>query len=160
MIRTVTTADAPVIADIYNGYIASSTATFETEHVTVDEMTRRIGDISARFPYFVWTEQGRVLGYCYAHPWKERAAYCNTWETTIYLHESAFRRGIGRQLMQRLIAECRRLGAHALIACITAENEPSIAFHQSLGFRKVSHFREVGRKFHRWLDVDDLELIL
>lgn len=51
MIRTVTTADAPVIADIYNGYIASSTATFETEHVSVDEMTRRIGDISARFPY-------------------------------------------------------------------------------------------------------------
>ena len=160
MIRTVTTADAPVIADIYNGYIASSTATFETEHVSVDEMTRRIGDISARFPYFVWTEQGRVLGYCYAHPWKERAAYCNTWETTIYLHESAFRRGIGRQLMQRLIAECRRLGAHALLACITAENKPSIAFHQSLGFRKVSHFREVGRKFHRWLDVDDLELLL
>ena len=81
-------------------------------------------------------------------------------KTTVYLAPEACRKGLGQLLMTHLIDECRRQGYHALIACITADNLPSLRFHHRLGFRQVSRFSEVGRKFDRWLDVIDLELIL
>lgn len=101
-----------------------------------------------------------MAGYCYAHPWKERAAYSNTLETTIYLHPDFKGRGTGTALMDRLVADCRRMGFKALIACITGENEASIAFHRKLGFEQASLFRSVGYKHGRWLDVVDMELLL
>ena len=101
-----------------------------------------------------------MVGYCYAHLWKERVAYSQTLETTIYLHPDYCHRGIGKRLMQQLIEQCRAQGFHALIACITGGNEGSIALHQSLGFEQRSCFKEVGHKFGAWLDVVDLELIL
>ena len=94
----------------------------------------RISEISSHYPYFVYEVDGRVVGYCYAHAWKE--------------------------LMQRLIGECRKEGYHALIACITARNEISNSLHLQLGFKPVSHFEKVGMKFGRWLDVFDYELLL
>ncbi len=80
--------------------------------------------------------------------------------TTVYLTPEACHKGIGPLLMTHLIDECRRQGYHALIACITADNLSSLRFHQRLGFCQVSRFPKVGRKFGRWLDVIDLELIL
>lgn len=81
-------------------------------------------------------------------------------KTTVYLAPEACYKGIGQLLMTHLIDECRRQGYHALIACITADNLSSLRFHHRLGFRQVSLFSEVGRKFDRWLDVIDLELML
>jgi len=101
-----------------------------------------------------------VAGYCYAHGWKTKAAYRYTLETTVYLSPDYFGRGIGKRLMRELIEACRRNGYRALIACITAGNEASIALHTGLGFKQVSHFEQVGRKFGRWLDVVDYELLL
>lgn len=101
-----------------------------------------------------------IAGYCYAHAWKERAAYRHTLETTVYLASEYQGKGIGKQLMQTLINECRHRGYHALIACITEGNEASNSLHQKLGFKQVSHFEKVGLKFDRWLDVFDYELIL
>lgn len=160
MIRPVTLSDAERITEIYNHYIAETTISFETEPLTVAQMEARINDISAHHPYFIYESNGMILGYCYAHPWKERAAYSATLETTIYLDKDATHRGIGRQLMQHLIEACRAKGFHALIACITADNAPSITLHKELGFRQVSLFKEVGRKFDRLLDVVDMELLL
>ncbi len=159
-IRPVTLADAWRVAAIYNRYIEDTTITFETELVTPEDMRVRIETISSAFPYFVYEYDGELLGYCYAHSWKEREAYSKTLETTVYLAPEIFREGVGSLLMARLIEECRRRGYHALVACITADNLPSLKFHQRLGFRPVSRFSEVGRKFDRWLDVIDLELIL
>lgn len=160
MIRPVTLQDAPDIVAIYNEYIAHSTITFDMNPLTVQEMQQRISEISQRYPYFVYEEDGIVEGYCYAHAWKEKEAYNRTLETTVYLSPAFTGKGIGRQLMQRLTDECRRCGVHALIACITSENTASCHFHAALGFRQVSSFKEVGMKFGRWLDVDDYELIL
>ncbi len=160
MIRHVTPADAAEIAGIYRHYILETTVTFETEAVGEEEMRQRIADFSAHGLYFVYEEGGRIVGYCYAHPWKERKAYCHTLETTVYLSPEAHHRGIGRKLMERLIEACRETPAHALIACITGENTASIAFHRTLGFEEKSHFTEVGNKFGRWLDVIDMELLL
>lgn len=160
IIRPVSPQDALDIAEIYNEYILHSTATFETEPLSVEEMRIRLCEISADFPYFVYERQGRVMGYCYAHLWKERAAYCHTYETTIYLHPQVLGASIGKRLMQKLIETCRERDCHALIACITEENEASCRFHERLGFRRVSHFRQVGRKLGRWLDIVDYELLL
>lgn len=160
LLRPVILADAGRIAAIYNKYIADTTITFETEPVPVEVMRGRIDSVSSAFPYFVYEYDGELLGYCYAHLWKEREAYSKTLETTVYLAPEACHQGIGSRLMRLLIEECRRQGYHALIACITADNLPSLQFHHRLGFRQVSRFSEVGRKFDRWLDVIDLELVL
>ena len=159
-VRPVRLDDAERIASIYNKYVSATTITFETEPVTTEEMRGRINSISSTFPYFVYEYDGVVLGYCYAHLWKEREAYSKTLETTVYLDPEACHQGIGNFLMVKLIENCRSCGYHALIACVTADNQSSLRFHHHLGFRQVSRFSEVGRKFGRWLDVVDLELIL
>ena len=160
MIREVTPHDADAITAIYNEYILHSTISFETEPLTPEAMRDRIVHIADHYPYFVAEEAGTVVGYCYAHPWKERAAYGHTLETTVYLPPLGQNRGLGRQLMLRLIEERRRRGFRALIACITGNNEASRAFHLRLGFEQVSLFKEVGYKFGQWLDVVDYELLL
>lgn len=160
MIRLVVPDDAAALAAIYNHYVTGSVISFETEPLSVEAMRRRIVTLAGGYPYFVYEEAGRVLGYCYAHPWKERAAYKYTFETTVYLDAGSTGKGIGRMLMQRLIEACREAGAHALIACITAGNTPSCRLHEQLGFRQVSAFGEVGFKQGRWLGVVDYELLL
>ena len=160
MIRQVKLQDAKAIADIYNEYVLHSVATFDTEPVQEEEMRTRIAEISSSFPYFVYEENEKIIGYCYAHTWKERAAYRYTLETTVYLSSGHTGKGIGMLLMQNLIEACRENGYCALIACITEGNEASNILHERLGFKQVSRFKKVGLKFDRWLDVIDYELLL
>lgn len=161
MIRPVAPDDVPAIVRIYNHYILGSTATFETEPLDLVSMACRIATTSVCYPYIIYVDpDGRLLGYAYAHRWKDRAAYASTWETSVYVAPEACGRGIGRKLMLRLVKLCREAGAKALIACITAENTASCALHERLGFRKVSHFVGVGEKLGRRLDVVDYELLL
>lgn len=160
MIRPAEAFDAAAIAAIYNEYVLHTNISFETEAVSEEAMRERIIQIAAHHPYLVAEEDGIIIGYCYAHPWKERAAYFRCRETTIYLHPQHLGRGIGMQLMQALIDRCRADGCHVLIACITADNFVSREFHRRLGFSQVSHFSEVGQKHGRLLDVVDYQLIL
>ena len=161
MIREVRAAeDAAAIAAIYNEYVLHTTISFETAALTPQAMQARIEAYAAECPYLVYEEDGCILGYCYAHRWKERAAYARTWESTIYLSPRACGKGIGADLMQELILRCRNAGCRVLIACITQGNERSCRFHESLGFRQVSHFHAVGMKFGKLLDVVDYQLNL
>lgn len=160
MIRQVELQDAKAITNIYNEYVLQSVATFDTEPVLEEEMRTRIAEISSRFPYFVYEENQEITGYCYAHTWKERSAYRYTLETTVYLSPGHTGKGIGMLLMKKLIGACRENGYRALIACITEGNEASNILHEKLGFKQVSHFKKVGLKFDRWLDVADYELLL
>ena len=139
MIRKVTPDDAQAITDIYNPFITHTTVTFETEPVSVDEMRRRIVTLSADYPYYVYEHQGQVLGYCYLHAWKPRAAYARTLEVTIYLAPEAQGHDVGRSMISRLVADARQLGVQALIACITEENTHSMAFHRACSC-KGTHF--------------------
>ena len=124
-------------------------------------MGKRIQSFTEKgYPCLVCEENGKVAGYCYAHAWKEKQAYSHTAETTVYLHPDSKGRGMGRQLMTALVDSCRQKGLHVLIACITVPNEASVRLHESLGFRQVSRFNEVGQKFGRWLDVYDFQLTL
>ena len=160
MIRKVKLSDADEIATIYNDYIVSSTITFEVEPLSVSQMRERIAHLSSVYPYFIYEEDNKILGFCYAHKWKDRAAYDHTFETTIYLSSHFLHRGIGTLLMEKLISECRDMGVAVLIACITYGNEASVRMHKKMGFTQVSHFKRVGMKFGQYLDVVDLQLIL
>ena len=159
-IREVRPDDAPAIAHIYNRYVLETTVSFEFEPLSVEEMRQRIEDIASTHPYFVYESDGNVCGYCCAHQWRERKGYRHTMETTLYVADGYHHKGIGSLLLARLIEACRAKGYRALIACITGENETSIAIHSKFGFKQVSLFRQVGRKFGRWLDVVDMELLL
>ena len=159
-VRPVSPDDAAALAAIYNYYVRETVISFETEPLSAEEMRERIVQTAAEFPYLVCELDGRVVGYACAHRWKELAAYSQTWESSIYLHHEWRARGLGRALMEALVPLCRAAGCRALIACITAENQASVAFHESLGFRQVSLFPAGGCKFGRLLDVVDLYLPL
>lgn len=160
-IRPMTLDDAAEIAGIYAYYVQHTVITFDTEAPDSDAMRQRLVPIIRDFPAWVCTtDKGKVIGYCYAHPWKEKAAYRPTAETTVYLHPDYQGRGYGRRLMECLINDCRHYHLHALIACITYPNEVSTTLHERLGFARVSHFKEVGSKLGRLLDVVDYELVL
>ncbi|MDE7111224.1 MAG: GNAT family N-acetyltransferase [Muribaculaceae bacterium] len=158
MIRPFSMADLAEVTEICNHYIRTSTATFELEEVSQEQMARRF---SSGMPGLVAVEDGRIAGYAYVHPWKERAAYAPTLELTIYLAPEYCGRGLGEQLAAKVISLTRRTGRYrSVIACITANNERSINLFRSLGFEQVSLFRSVGEKFGQLLDVVDLQLLL
>ena len=159
-IQDVCADDAAAIAAIYNEYVLHTTISFETEPLSTATMRERIVNYSAQYPYLVAEQEGQLIGYCYAHAWKERAAYCHTWETTVYLHPSVCSAGIGRRLMSALIEQCKAAGCHVLVACITGDNVNSCRFHERLGFVPVSRFPQVGFKFDHYLDVLDYVLLL
>ena len=152
--------DVSEITRIYAHYATHTVVTFDTKVPSEKEMCERLQTIIRNCPAWVCVEEGKIAGYCYAHEWKTKKAYSATAETTIYLHPDYLRKGYGRILMEQLIKDCRERSYHTLVACITIPNEPSVKLHEKLGFKQVSHFHEVGRKFDKWLDVADYELIL
>ena len=164
MIRAVTECDAAQLCDIYNYYALHTTITFEVEAVSAGVMTLRIQesvkDGLRGLSWLVWEEDERVLGFCYASNWKARSAYRHSVESTVYVHPDYLRRGIGLRLYEALLAELRLRGIHAVIGGIALPNAASIGLHERLGFEKVAHFREVGRKFDRWIDVGYWQLCL
>jgi L-amino acid N-acyltransferase YncA len=151
--------DAAQIAEIYNYYIKNTHHTFETEPLSVEEMQKRIGEISGNYPYLVFEEDGEILGYAYAAPFKLRQAYAYSAEASIYVKNDAKQKKIGTQLYVRLFDELAETDVHAIFAGIALPNDASVIFHERLGFEKVAHFKEVGYKLGRWIDVGYWELI-
>jgi L-amino acid N-acyltransferase YncA len=153
MIRLAKSEDAEAIAKIYNHYIESTAITFEETSLSVDEMSSRMGGSKSDLPWFVYELDGTVVGYAYAGQWNQRAAYRHSCEVSIYLDHDAIGKGIGRRLYRHLIDDLRQRGIHVIIGGVALPNPASVALHESLGFEKVAHYREVGRKFGKWIDV-------
>lgn len=160
MIRLAIPSDANVIAAIYNHYVLNTTITFEEGAVTQEEMASRIKSVSARLPWYVYEREGKVIGYAYATPWRVRSAYRFSVETTVYIAPEYARQGIGRQLYLTLIDTLRNKDIQVALGGIAQPNLPSVALHEKIGFEKVAHFKRVGRKFERWIDVGYWELQL
>jgi phosphinothricin acetyltransferase len=160
MIRLVKNDDAAAIADIYNYYVVNTAITFEESPVDVNIIADRIISITAQYPWYVWEEKGEIIGYAYAHRWHERAAYRYAAEDSIYLKQGYERRGIGKQLLERVIEDTRRQETHVLMAVITVPNEGSVGLHERLGFKKAGQFNEIGYKLGERRDVGYWELIL
>lgn len=158
-IREAMPEDSAQIAEIYNYYIKNTHHTFETETLSDEEMRERVAEISEKYPYLVADEEGLILGYAYASQFKMRQAYEYSAEVSIYVRHDAKQQKIGTRLYNKLFDELAETDAHAIIAGISLPNDASIRFHEILGFEKVAHFREVGYKLGRWIDVGYWELI-
>lgn len=160
-IRPAVETDAEQLSALYNHYVLNSTITFEEQPVPPAEMASRIRNIqSAALPWFVCLADDEVLGYAYAHKWRERAAYRHSTEITIYVHDGLNRGGIGTRLYEQLLPAVKACGVHAVIGGVALPNEASIRLHQKFGFEQVAHFKEVGFKFNRWIDVTYWQVIL
>jgi L-amino acid N-acyltransferase YncA len=161
MIRSSTVHDAAGIARIYNHYVLNSTVTFEEQPVGEAEIADRIRKVHAQsLPYEVAEDDGRVVGFAYAGPWVGRSAYRFSAETSVYIDPDFRGQGLGTRLYELLIRDLRAKKIHAVIAIIALPNEVSVALHERFGFQKVAHFREVGWKFERWIDVGYWQLML
>ncbi len=153
-IRPTVAADLPAITEIYEQAVRHGTATFELIPPDLTEMTRRFGVLmEGGFPYFTATLEGKVIGYDYAGAYRPRPAYRFTVENSVYLQPATHRRGVGLQLLQRLIAECEARGYRQMIAVIgDSANAGSIGVHTKCGFQMIGTHPNVGFKFGRWLD--------
>jgi len=152
-VRPALPGDLPRMLAIYGPYIENTTYSFEYTVPTPEEFAARFAGITARYPWLVWEEDGTVLGYAYASPLHERAAYQWSADVSIYLDPSAHRKGIGRALYTALEEILVSLGYFNTIAIITEENSISRRFHESMGYVRQMDLEQVGYKFGRWLNV-------
>lgn len=160
MIRPATAEDAAAVAAIYNHYVATTTISFEEQPVTAADMAGRIAGVTAALPWLVFEQDGIVMGYAYATPWRVRSAYRFSVESSVYVSPAHPRMGIGTRLYRALLDALRARGLHMVIGGIAQPNEASVALHEAMGFQKVAHFKQVGMKFGRWVDVGYWELCL
>ena len=159
IIRQAALADAALIAEIYNFYVQNTHHSFEIEPVGFEDMQRRIIETSESYPFLVAEESKEILAYAYASCYKPRSAYKHSVEVSVYVKKDVQQKGIGTKLYERLFDELSKMDIHAIIAGISLPNEASIKLHEKFGMGKVAHFREVGFKLGRWIDVGYWELI-
>ena len=154
VIRAAEPADIAAITRIYAHAVRFGTASFEIEPPDEAEMARRQRALlDGGFPYLVAEGNGAVLGYAYAGPYRTRPAYRFSVENSVYVAPEAHRRGVGRALLERLIAAAQARGFRQMIAVIgDSDQASSIALHRAAGFRLVGTIEAVGFKHGRWLD--------
>jgi L-amino acid N-acyltransferase len=156
IVRDATEGDLPAVLAIYNEVIAASTAVYALEPATLDE--RRLWFSSRRamgFPVLVAVgPHGDVQGFASFGEWRGAwPGYRYTVEHSVHVRHDVRGQGLGRALVESLFPLALALGKHVMIGGIDATNDASIRFHERLGFERVAHFREVGHKFGRWLDL-------
>jgi len=160
-IREASEADLPALLAIYNHVILHTTAVYTYEPQTKEARVAWYRDkVAAGYPVFVAEEEGRVVGFSSYGPFRAWPAYKYTIENSVYVSEEQRGKGIGKMLIRPLIESAKAKGYHAIIAGIDSMNDGSIRLHRSFGFVEVAHFKQVGYKFGRWLDLSFMELLL
>ena len=158
LLRLAKEEDAAELLEIYRPYVESpdfavSDTSFEYEVPTLEEWRERMAAISGSFPYILLEEKKKILGYAYAHSYRERAAYHGCVEVTIYIRREATGRGRGRLLYAALEELLRMMNIVNAYACITAHNEASLAFHRALGYKLCGSFPKSGFKNGHYIDM-------
>ena len=160
-VRDAVENDLPAMLTIYNDVIVNTTAVYDYEPHTPE---MRIAWFNTKkeqgFPVFVAEGDGKILGLSSIGPFRAWAAYKYSVENSIYVAANTRGKGIGKMLMPPIIEAAKALGMHTIIAGIDAANEVSLHLHKSFGFEEVAHFKQVGYKFDRWLDLKFLQLII
>jgi L-amino acid N-acyltransferase YncA len=153
VVRDATADDAAACAAVYAPYVTDGATSFEEEPPSAGEMARRIAAAQQRHAWLVLEDDGAVVGYAYAGPYKERAAYRWSCEVSVYLALGRGRAGGGRLLYEALFDRLVRRGYRTAVAGLTQPNEASEAFHRAMGFDVVGTWRRIGWKLGRWRDV-------
>ena len=160
-VRAAVREDVPSILQIYNDAVLTTTATYDYEPRSLDHRMAWFEDhVLKNLPVFVAVENGTTVGWSSLSGYHDRKGYRFTCENSIYIAPAHRGRGIGGLLLAPLIEGAGKLGMHAIIATIDASNAASVRLHAKFGFVQVGHFKEVGYKFDRWLDVVYMERIL
>jgi L-amino acid N-acyltransferase YncA len=152
-VRDATEDDAGACAAIYAPYVTDTAITFEYDPPSAAEMARRIATARRTHAWLVLEEEGRVVGYAYAGPYKERAAYRWSCEVSVYLEPGRRRGGRGRLLYEALFARLAERGFRTLVAGMTLPNDASEGLHRALDFEPIGTSRRIGWKHGQWLDV-------
>lgn len=151
-IRLATEADAAPMSAIYAPVVRETTISFETQPPSVRDFRGRIRAVLDRLPWLVCEDCGAVAGYAYASPFKPRAGYAWSVESSVYVHPGYHRRGIGRALYTALLECLAAQGYSVAVAVITLPNPASIGLHEAMGFRRTGTYEGIGYKFGEWLD--------
>ena len=159
-VRLAQGGDAEGIRAIYNREVLEGTATFDLRARSLDEQRRWITDRPGAHAVVVAVDGDTVLGFGSLSAYRERPAYITTVEDSVYVAPDHQGRGVGRAVLELLLATAVQHGFHAVMARITDSNEASVALHRACGFEVVGVEREVGRKFSRWLDVVVMQRLL
>lgn len=152
-IRMIEEKDIQAVLDIYKPYIETTAITFETEVPTYEEFVQRVNHKLEQFPWLVYEEEGKILGYAYASLMRERAAYSWDAELSVYLQEGNHGLGIGSKLYLVLEAILKEMNFVNLYGCITYPNEKSVRLQQKLGYKEIGIFHNSGYKLGSWHDV-------
>ena len=161
IIREATENDLLKMMEIFNDIIVNTTAVWDYMPHTLEMRKQWFADKQKLgYPVFVATENEKIVGFSTFGHFRAWAGYRFTVENSIYVESDCRGRGIGKLLLPPLIETAKKLKLHAMVAGIDASNEVSIALHKKFGFEEVAHFKQVGYKFDRWLDLKFLELIV
>ena len=161
MIRKAKKEDMVAISEIYNHYVETSIATFDTKPSPPQKFILKYANIlEHNLPWLVAEHFGEVVGYCYATPWKERPAYQYSVEISVYVAPQAARQGWASKLYHELFEQLSDTSIHAVMAGISLPNDASVRLHEGFGMSKVAHFEQVGFKFSEWVDVGYWQKIL
>jgi len=154
IVRASAEADVPAMLDIYRHHIQRGLGAVELEPVHSEDIKRRRKNmLRRRLPHLVAQQDGGIVGYAYAVPFRKRPAYRYAVKHSIYVHQDHLHSGIGRRLLPALIDACAAAGYRQMIAYIDVANRPSIQLHEAHDFRRVGVLEAVGFKFGRWSDV-------
>lgn len=156
-IRLAVPEDGAALSDIYRPAVTDASTSFELDAPDASEMSRRVTRVMERTPWLVLENGGAVIGYAYATPHRDRAAYQWSVEVSAYVHAHAQRKGVARMLYTSLFAGLVVQGFRNAYAGITLPNPASERFHTALGFRPVGVYRGIGYKHGEWHDVIWLE---
>ena len=160
-IRPAELADIPALTALYNELGVATTASYDLAEVSEAERTAWLQEHQEHgWPVLVAELDGRVVGYGAYGRFREKAGYDTTVEHSVYVAADTQGTGVGRALMDALIAHARQAGVHLMLGGVDAANQASIDFHHRLGFVDSGVIHEVGRKFDRWLDVAFLVKVL
>lgn len=161
IIRFATENDLDAILEINNFEILHSTVNYDYNPKTKEFQENWFQEkFKAGFPVIVASIDKDVLGFATYGSFRPKPAYQFTIEHSIYLHHKARGKGVGKQLMQELILLAKKKGYHAMVGGIDSSNLKSLEFHKKLGFQEIGRFKEVGRKFDKWLDLIFVQLHL
>ena len=153
-------SDYPTVKEIYDYYVVNTTVTFSTQKIPLAELKETIPAGHPKYKSFIIKNNDMVCGFCYLSQYKKRQAYDRTAEISVYLKPEFTGKGAGKQILEKMETVARANGIIVMVGIVTAENKQSVRLFEKCGFEKCAHYKKVGEKFNRILDVVAYQKIL